>query len=153
LEEDGTTQTAATPQLPERAELIDEDVGADLPDHPQHLTTMAGKQNTTNRRAPLASTDDTLRYGMKPAAIQAKPTTKTIPTIYRGSLPPIPSSRRPAAPPESRKERGGGGAGRSTLNERLRERASKKDKVDSEHQIKQMFLLDIDLPHILIGFC
>jgi hypothetical protein len=126
LEEDGTTQTAATPQLPERAELIDEDVGADLPDHPQHLTTMARKQNTTNRRAPLASTDDTLRDGTKPAAIQAKLTTKTIPFIYRGCLPPI----HPLAGRQRRRRAGKKGAavelgGRLSTRGFGRERAKK----------------------------
>ena len=71
------------------------------------------------------------RNGIQPDAIEAKPTPKTTPTIYMRSLPPIPSTRRPAAPPESGEERGGGRSWRSTLNW-LRERIRIADQHSSQ---------------------
>ena len=56
-----------------------------------------------------------LQPGKKPHAIEANPNARPKATIYRWGQPPEPSSRRPAAPPEREKERGGNYAWKSTL--------------------------------------
>ena len=57
-----------------------------------------------------------LQTGITPDAIEANATLKTTTSMYKRSQPPNPTPRRPATPPESKKERGGDWAQESTLN-------------------------------------